>query len=211
MKRVLLSILCFALAVFLFTGPAGAADPDLYFSGKAGLTMPADSSVHFDAGLDAEFEYDPGFSFAAAIGGQISDSMRIEPEISYQKNDLDKASSGGGSVSVNGDASALAFMTNLYYDFLHQARATPYIGGGIGFAKVEVSDITSPAAPGYYIEGDKDSVFCYQASAGVAWAVGSSMVMDLSYRYFATEDPDFEISETEFASHNFYVGIRVSF
>lgn len=211
MKRVLFSVLCFALAMFLFTGPAGATDQGLYFSGKAGLTMPLDSSVHFDSGLDAEFEFDPGFSFAAAIGGQINESMRVEPEISYQENDLDKASNGAGSVSINGDASVWAFMTNIYYDFLPEARATPYIGGGIGFAKVEVSDITSPAAPGYYLEGDKDSVFCYQASAGVAWTIGNDMTMDFSYRYFATEDPDFEISETEFASHNFYAGIRVPF
>lgn len=210
MKKFLLLLIC-CIAVFSFAVcPAGASE-NMYFTARAGVTLPEDSSVNFDENLEAEFEYDTGFSLAAAIGGQVNRNLRVEPEISYQKNDLDSASDSEGSVSVDGDASLWAFMFNSYYDFTPDAAVTPYIGAGIGFARVEVSDITSPAFSGYYLKGDKDSVFCYQGSVGLAWEVGNDMTMDLSYRYFATEDPDFAISETEFASHNFYAGLRVPF
>ena len=70
---------------------------------------------------------------------------------------------------------------------------------GVGYANVD-------------LDGDEDdSVFAYQVGAGIGYAVSDQATIDLKYRYFATEDPDFGGVDAEVASHNIYLGIRVNF
>jgi len=42
------------------------------------------------------------------------------------------------------------------------------------------------------IGSEDDTVFAYQIGAGAGYAVNKNITIDLKYRYFATEDPDFE-------------------
>jgi opacity protein-like surface antigen len=35
--------------------------------------------------------------------------------------------------------------------------------------------------------------------------------LDLQYRYFATADPDFDGTEAEYQTHNFFAGLRFDF
>ncbi len=176
--------------------------------------MPADSEVTFDDGSVLDFEYDSGLALSGVFGMQINESLRFEPEISYQENDIDTATikvGGSGSTAVNGDATSLSFMANLYFDFTNNSSVTPFVGGGLGLAKVEVSNLTFAAAPGFYLEGDDDTVLAYQFSTGIAFSTSDLTTIDLMYRYFTIEDADFEISEAEFASHNFFIGFRQAF
>ena len=58
----------------------------------------------------------------------------------------------------------------------------PYVGGGIGWAKVDFGAGTLKA---------DDSGLAYQLGAGVGWNMGSGRI-NLEYRYFAVPDLSFD-------------------
>ena len=87
-------------------------------------------------------------------------------------------------------------------------RLRLYISAGIGFAKLEVSDF---AVIGIPIGDSDDTVLAYQAGVGVGYAVDKNLTIDLKYRYFATENPNFGNVDAEVASHNIYLGLRYNF
>lgn len=208
MRKIFLLLVCF-IFVFAFSS-ASYGGQEMYMSGRLGISMPDDSDVNFDDGTSANFEFENGVAIAYAIGGAVNERMRIETEVGYQKNDLDKASVAGvGSGNVNGDSSSLSLLMNGYYDFVNDSPITPFFTMGLGLARVEVSNITDDA--GGIITSDDDSVFAYQFGTGLSWAFADQMLLDFTYRYFATSDPNFEISTTEFQSNNFYIGFRTKF
>ena len=55
------------------------------------------------------------------------------------------------------------------------------------------------------------SCFAYQMGAGMGWQISEQFVFDLRYRFFGTADPEFEVAEYEFSSHDVYVGLRYYF
>ena len=57
---------------------------------------------------------------------------------------------------------------------------------------------------------DEDVVAAYQLGGGVSFRMNENISLDLSYRYFVPSDPDFNTVETEFASHNVSLGLRIS-
>jgi opacity protein-like surface antigen len=184
-----------------------------YVSGNLGIAMASDSDLS-ETGATGTMEFDQGFAFGVAAGYGFG-STRVEGEIAYQKNDYDKLSInvpgvGSWSTDVDGDATSTAFLVNGYYDFKNNSSITPFIGAGLGFAKVDVGAISVPGFGTVTTSAD-DTVFAYQIGAGVGFAVNEKVSLDLKYRYFATSDPDFEGTEAEYSSHNLYAGVRVSF
>ena len=90
-------------------------------------------------------------------------------------------------------------MVNGFYDVENKTPFTPYIGGGIGFANVD-------------LDSEDDRVFAYQLGIGVGYAIDEVITLDLGYRYFATSDPEFLGGiKAEYSSHNLLVGIRVTY
>ena len=134
--------------------------------------------------------------------------VMIEVELAYQKNDADEVNLYGVGLSAGGETSCLAVLLNGYYDFTNNSGFTPFVSAGIGYAKVEVDDFS---VLGTLIGSADDKVFAYQIGAGVGFAVSEEVTLDFKYRFFGTADADLGATETEFASHNFYVGLRLSF
>ncbi|RPI66527.1 MAG: porin family protein, partial [Geobacteraceae bacterium] len=134
--------------------------------------------------------------------------FRLEGEIGYQINDIDKGTVysrrgyASGSVS-DGDVTALSLMANGYFDFVNTTPFTPFISAGLGMARIDINDFGG--------SDFDDTVFAYQFGAGVGYAINKHINIDLTYRYFATEDPEFEVTDTEFASQNVYLGLRYNF
>lgn len=171
-----------------------------------------------------------------AAAGYDFGMWRAEFEIAYRQNDLDKIKAvvsqdigngpingepiptqvvPGTSVSINadGDVSALSFMVNGYFDWQNPSPLTPYLGAGIGFARVSMNDLK---VEGVRLVDDSDTVFAYQLAAGVGWEFMPNLTLDLGYRYFATADPEFrdvegDTFESEYKSHNLMLGLRIGF
>ena len=205
-KNLIIYCVCAMLLAF-YTSAYSAEGP--YVSGNIGFAMLSDSDLTDSTapGITLDMEFDPGFALGAALGYGFG-KTRIEGEIAYQKNDIDKIGAFGVSLDASGDATALAFLLNGYYDFTNNSLFTPYVSAGLGFAKIEVNDFSISGMP---IGSDDDTVFAYQIGAGIGYAVSEKVTIDVKYRYFATSDPEFDTTEAEFASHNFLLGVRVNF
>jgi opacity protein-like surface antigen len=134
--------------------------------------------------------------------------FRAEGEIGYRKNDVDKFSAFGVSVAGSGDIDTLSFMVNGYFDIETQSGLTPFFGAGIGYAKISANDFS---VGGIDIGSEDDTVLAYQFGIGTGYSVTESLIIDLGYKYFVTEDPEFGDTKVEYNSHNIAIGIRYAF
>jgi opacity protein-like surface antigen len=207
MKKIVFGLIgCFFLALpAVCLGATG-----WYGSVNAGLAIMSDGDIDVSIpGLGsgtAELSYDTGFTIGGAVG-YMMEKFRLEGELSYQTSDIDSLSGPGGSMSINGDISALTLLANGYIDFDTGGPLTPYITAGIGYSNVE-ADIEG--------ESDDDNLFTYQLGIGIGYAMSETMTLDLRYRYLGFED--YEYSESgvgslsiEAASHNITAGLRFAF
>jgi opacity protein-like surface antigen len=209
MKKNLLIIFVCVLA-FFFSAPAYSSK-GLYVSGNIGFAMASDSDLTDSTvpGTTVNTEFDTGLALGAALGYEFN-IFRAEGEISYQKSDIDKIGAQGASFNATGNAAALSFLINGYYDFVNSSVFTPYISAGLGFAQVEFNDLNISGL-GFSDSSDQDTVFAYQIGIGVGYAVTEKVTIDVKYRYFGTENSEYDTTEAEFASNNFLFGVRINF
>lgn len=188
------------------------AGAESYVSGHLGYVYSEDAGTKFDDGFRADIQFDDGVAFSAAVGGRIYDYFRIEQEISYLKQDIEKIKSSEGSdLRVHGDGTVWSLLANVYYDFINSSPVTPYLSAGLGVADIEVSSLRESSTGMRIVTGDDDIVFAYQLGAGIGYQVSPGIVLDMKYRYFATSEPEFGVARSEFASHHFFAGARFFF
>lgn len=200
----------------LYRPAAGTQLYHPYVAVQGGFSFLADSDVSSTAGVPEEATFDTGYGISLKIGTQIN-QLRIEGQVQYTENDLDKlrVSTGLGTVAreAGGDVSATAFTANAVWVLAPQQKFHPYIGAGVGFAEVAINDAT---ISGIKLADDSDTVFAYQLMAGVEVEVAPQAAVYAGYHYLATSDPEFQDAsgnsfQAEYASHNIAVGLRLSF
>jgi outer membrane autotransporter protein len=202
---------------------AAAGRPGPYISGFLGASFARDDTVSgydsfFNSSFNDRVTFDPGI-YVGGTGGYDFGFLRLEGELSYRHAKLDTvtASSGGRYRNVDGDLGTFATMFNVFLDMHNSSRVTPYVGGGIGFATLHLSNTTAFGNAGKLTlyDDSNDTVFASQVGAGVDIAMNSRMSLDLGYRYFITDksrlDGDFTSSNLRFESHNALVGFRFKF
>ncbi len=187
-----LGMVLFGIAACLFWSSVALGAEQMYAGVQAGAVFLEDADTE---GIDIEF--DTGFGILGALGYDMG-QLRLEGEFGYRENDVDRIE----IFEVDGEASAVSLMVNGFVDFETQGTVTPFVGAGIGIANIEVE-----------LEGDDedDTVFAYQLAAGLGLALTEVTTLDLSYRFFATSDPEFSGIESEYHSHNAMVGLRLAF
>ncbi len=213
-----LPAICFAMPPY--PGPYVSG-----FIGMSALTNTDATSTTF--GPDAttfndRVEFDPGINIGGA-GGFDFGFLRMEGELSYKNGEMSNITeqiSGTRFANVDGRLGALAMMFNAFVDLHNNTRVTPYLGGGVGFASLHLSDTlgtdtTTGNRPRLY-RSDDDTVFAYQAGAGLEIALTQMFSLDLGYRYFGTAKAKFNshssmTTELKLESHNASVGFRLKF
>lgn len=190
--------------------PPVAATAGWYGDVAGSYTALQDSDL-FDgrlAGGRGELETDGGFGITGALGYAYGNGLRVEVEIGYRQNDLDRISVGGFGTTatgpVNGEISALSGMANVYYDYPINGGLIPYIGGGIGAASVDI-DSTALAAD------DSETAFAYQFMGGLRYPLNERLAVRVGYRFFTTEDVELQNTDVEYISHNVEVGLTYAF
>ena len=206
-------VVLFILAVLPGVSLSAASGP--YVSSQLGLAFLGDNDMSYGP-ITGTMEFDPGFEFNVA-GGYNFGMFRVEGEIGYQKNSIDKVNGcfeggfGGicvSDVSSSGNVTILSFLANGYFDFVNRTAFTPYITAGIGEARIKINDFKIERVK---IGDTADTVLAYQVGAGVAYAVNKNFTIDLKYRYIAMVDPEFEGMDAEIAIHHVYFGLRYNF
>jgi len=214
MKKILSAIL-FPMIVLCFSQTAYGGN--LYAGGNAGLAVLADSAVKVDGiPVEGEFEFDMGPAIGGFIGYDFG-KIRLEGEVSYQKNDFDKltmiAYGQGFEEKIKGDMSLTALLVNGYYDLPPSASgvANIYITGGAGIVNVRTHDFSAPSWSAYTSGSDDDTVFAFQVGIGVAVTAYKAVIMDFQYRYFGATYAEIEGGDFEIGSHNILVRLRFPF
>lgn len=167
-------------------------------------------------GAHADLKYDGiGIPFSAYIGHQFGVGLRVEGELFYKTDTANKFNYAGLSSKINSQVWSVGAMGNLYYDFFHDVKRLsdgyflPYVGIGVGFAGVNISEGT--------VDGLKlwnsgyDTVFAYQLALGSCLEISKNIIFDVSYRNFGTSKVHVDQTKTDYSSNNFLMGVRYLF
>ena len=87
-----------------------------------------------------------------------------------------------GAASLKGQWNLQTLFLNAYWDFHNDTAFTPYIGGGIGMGFIQSKyEVNAPGLSDSYNE--TNTVFAWNAGAGVAYAFTDNISADLAYRF----------------------------
>jgi len=217
-------IICMATVSLASVCFAQVKEVTPYVRVSGGLSLLNDSTVSVSGvGRIGDAEFDPGFVIGAAVGlslkatdpsinPDVSIPLRIEAELLYQKNNLDKEQGtvSGQNASLSGDASMVSLMFNGYIDFKNKSIVTPYVLVGVGVARVDGSLKASVGSARGSVSGD-DTVAAFQTGVGLGVAVSENISIDTEYRYHMTSDPDFGGVKADISGHRIQVGVRYAF
>ena len=102
------------------------------------------------------------------------------------------------------------------YDFNKDKRVSPYVGAGIGWAEIELTDLGTDENP--EIVSAEDTLFAWQILAGVGIDVDEHWIVDFSLRYYETTEGDFDTSaatggevEADYSAFSVTAGFRYDF
>lgn len=206
-QRILITAGC---AMLLALSSAAQAGPGAYLSLSGGVANLDDGDAKGPSG-NLDIESDVGLDIAAALGYQCSlSNLRMEVELGYQKNDINKATLKGTGWGVSsGDTSSISGLLNAYYDFVNPTSLTPFLSAGAGVIKVSLSDLNFPATG--FDKGLDGTAVAAQAGAGLSYAVNNHIALDVKYRYMTALDLEIDGAELDYSGHNVYGGIRASF
>jgi len=198
-----------ALAMLVLPINAFADGEGWYVTGKAGGTRLLKSDVSGSA-TSGDASFDDGPVGLVGVGYGFG-SFRAEGELGYRENDLKSFTGGTGTAS--GEARAWSLMANGFYDIDVGGSVKPYVGAGVGVARIDLDGISQG---GTALADDRDDVLAFQAMAGLRVPLSDSLSADLGYRFLATQNPTFtSVGGTGFSgryrSHAVTVGLTWQF
>ncbi|MEM7739719.1 MAG: OmpA family protein [Pseudomonadota bacterium] len=224
----------------LALGSASAQSENTGYYGELGISWTMDWGVKdFESeglgpseAFDSELEVDEGFGVYGAVGKYFPGNLRSEIEIARRGQGIDSLPTEAGSAIFAagpdfGEANVLTGMINVYKDVPlgFSGRVTPYLGGGIGFARVSLdmdneSDVAvlGPSFNSIDLD-DSDYVTAVQGMAGVTIDMARNLALALGYRYLQTGEYDMEGAfnaattslSGEYNAHEFTAGLRYNF
>ena len=184
----------------------------LYLEVGGGISLLSDVEIT-QLGVRADIEADEGYILSAAIGTQF-ENVHVELEALFFENGFNQISGSGTSVKLGGDLTSIGGMANVYYDFDFGKNWRPFLGGGVGMMRV---DISNASAPGFTSVDDDDRAIAYQLKAGLSYSLGNHADFVISYRYLMTDDLDIAstggppISTDGIDSHGVEARFRIRF
>lgn len=214
-----------ALATTALSTPAFARDDAWYVGVEGGAMLVED--IHFDVGASKDVvtqNNHAGYDVGGNIGYDFG-PFRAEAEVSYRRARVDSARtsillpSGPGLVApagnyeqASGNTSALSFMVNGLLDFGDDNGLQGFVGGGAGVARIK--DRLRVGANDTV--NDSDTVFAWQALAGVRAPINKNVDVSLKYRFFNA--PDVKLVDIggnqwkgRYRSHSLLVGLTYNF
>ncbi|WP_394693895.1 outer membrane protein [Hyphobacterium sp.] len=169
----------------LFSSTAAAQDN--YVSGQFGIRAVEETDGSLQSGsIDLELA---NASYFSGVFGHQFDHVRIEGEISRRGGDFNALTINGTDVGAAGSGlAATGVMANILYDFRPEHEWTPYIGAGLGVARV-TADFSGA---GGTIDGDATPL-AFQLIGGLSYDISSSATLFADLRYFRAQDTEFTL------------------
>jgi len=204
MKKVILAAA--VVGISLGSVNACAVSPYISLGGGAGVLEDGDIFFNDQDSRDTSVSYEVGWVVRGAVGAALNKNLRLEVEGFYNKNDADTVNFRN-LVVAEADLSGIEVgggLFNAYYDFDFGSPFVPFVGGGLGMAKVE-ADVRN-------VDRSLDeTVFAWNVGIGFGYAINKNLSLEMSYRYLATEDVEFDRLTLTYANSLFLGGVRITF
>lgn len=145
-----------------------------------------------------------GGSIAVGLSTKLGKG-NIRAELEYNGNDDAEKTSYAGIIKTKVETQSV--MLNGYYDIDTKTKITPYIGAGIGYAKVKGTAYTG----GIKLGSMDDDNFAWQVGFGTSYAVNEHICLDAGYRYMDYGDFSEDGTKLETYANEIYIGARYVF
>jgi opacity protein-like surface antigen len=196
MKRLALPFVLIAASsgFLLFSaGTASAQSTPFYLKGDLGgnLTQDLDLREFFGpVAPGSKVKLDPGVRAGITGGYKFCDFFAGEAEVGFFGNRIDSIT---GATRVHDARFAnVPVMVNAKLQYPNRSPLTPYIGAGIGFSEA-IIDVDQITIGGTTLHGNtSDTVFAYQAFAGLRYTLNERMGLSVEYHYFAADSPKWQ-------------------
>ncbi|MDH3693405.1 MAG: outer membrane beta-barrel protein [Gammaproteobacteria bacterium] len=172
------SLFITSLGLSLTSSPT-FVDGEIYGRLIGGLNGLSDSDLDSTFSAPVSGEYDAGFAAGGAFGYDLG-AIRLEGEIMYRSNDIDKGTPGSLPAGTKpGDFSSLGIGINALYDFDlgGNPNSQAYVGGGLVY--LEEIDIDFEAPSGELSYSDSG----YQLIAGARYDLDKPWHLIAEFRY----------------------------
>jgi opacity protein-like surface antigen len=175
-------------------GFVGAANPNVdKVHDELLLTSP--EFIFFDKDIKSTplfglgFGYDTGHYFRFDFTGEYRGSGMFISNAKYAgpNGEFSPGGPGGaGTDQYTADIESWVGLANAYIDLGTWHCVTPYVGGGIGFASIDViglMDVNTPNNGVAFARDHSETNFAWAFYAGLSYKVTPSLTLDLTYRY----------------------------
>lgn len=181
-----------------------------FYAGVAGdLIIPHETDAKDNTGNTGTFSFNTGYGGGLVVGRKLQSNLRIEVEGTYRIAGISAADSNGTTIQVDSDVEITTGMANMFYDFDMGSSVAPYVGLGLGYSNVTVTKGTSGNT--LLWKSDSDNVFSYQLALGLLCKLDKNWDLDLGYRYFGTQEANFDVVDLDFTSSNIKIGLNYNF
>lgn len=215
--KQLCQVLILALFFLVSGSPVRAQHTGPYLGVLLGGQLLAPAKSEGSSGT-FNLEYRPAPSASVVLGWELEPGSsvgegRVEVEYTRRSNRLKQAEFAEGNFAAAGDLSAESLLINTFGVYRSKSPWTPYVGAGIGAARLTADDLT---VTGRSLADDEALVFAYQFGGGVELGLTRSLSLDFGYRFLGTTKAKFaEANGGEFKSgylsHSAMLGLRLGF
>ena len=133
------------------------------------------------------FGYDTGHYFRFDLTGEYRGNAVFVANSKYAgANGGFGYDDGAGTDEYRADIESWVGLANMYIDLGTWHCVTPYVGGGVGFASIDViglTDINTARSGVAFAKDNSETNFAWAAYAGLSYKVTPGLTIDLSYRY----------------------------
>ncbi|MCY4551009.1 MAG: outer membrane beta-barrel protein [Defluviicoccus sp.] len=195
-------------------------------------------------------EHKTGFKVAGVVGYEFGGGLRAEGELFFARSEVERLTyegvnavgrglTGRVDVPIDGTADQLGGFANLWYDFAFGGDWLPFVGGGLGFIRIDQSGLDydsnrlvqeiakrlaggqAPPYPAGFVPeiSTVANVFAWHLGAGLGYRLNDNVILQAGYRFQAASDLGFDGSnafgtvdvETAMRIHFLEIGIRYRF
>ncbi len=187
-------------------------------------------------------EYETGFKVAGTVGYELGGGFRVEGELFFARAEVARVTYKGVNaagnaipltveIPVSGTADQFGAFASAWYDFRTGTDWIPYVGGGLGFIRVDQGGLDYdsqqlfrdtvaapraanpvlpdperlPAVPGI---STTETVFAYHVGIGTGYRLSDNVILQAGYRFQTAEELEFE-GRNAAGSVNVTSGLRI--
>ena len=178
------SLKLFGLVAVLAATPAAFAG--FYVKGSGLYNSSSDIKLNNATAFKASLSSNVGY--AGSLGFKFS-AVRVEAEVQNFKSNVSDGTTGAGVVPATGSLKELNGYANVYLDIPAVLGVTPFVGAGLGYANLDFSNFSATQGATQVVKFfGKETVFGYQAIAGLQVHLFGAATLHAAYRIVKRED-----------------------